>query len=501
MSYACLRDHFARVGQLEELLAIVEWDQAVNMPPAAGPSRAEAMAGLSRISHDLLSQPQVADWLEAADQDSDHLSQVERANLALMKRAHRRACALPGDLVETATKTCKTSEQAWRRYRAENDFASYAPFLEKVVAVQREVGQALGASLDLSPYDALMDEFEPGLYSADVDRVFAELRPILPQLIREVIEMQRGQSVISPQGPFAIEAQKKLGEAMMAATGLFMDRVRLDVSHHPFCGGVPADVRVTTRYKSDEFVSSLMGVLHESGHAKYEQGLPEEFRHQPVGKARGMVCHESQSLLQEMQVCRSAEFMRFLAPQVQAAFPAQAAQNPQALSAENLYRLVTRVRPGLIRVDADEVTYPAHILLRYDLERDLVSGKLTPRDLPEAWDAGMQAQLGLRTVGNDRDGCMQDIHWPLGAFGYFPLYTLGALVAAQLFGTARAELPNLSDELARGDFTGLNAFLAENVWRHGASKTVSELLEAATGEPLRAHYFLDHLRRRYLGQP
>jgi carboxypeptidase Taq len=272
----------------------------------------------------------------------------------------------------------------------------------------------------------------------------------------------------------------------------------LDTSHHPFCGGVPTDVRITTRYSTSDYSKAMMGVLHESGHAKYEQNLPRPWLGQPVGLARGMSIHESQSLLTEMQVCRGRAFLEFAAPFIAGAFPDTATQAPEAFTPENLFRRLARVKPGLIRVDADEATYPCHIMLRFELEQRLVDGSLRPEDVPEAWDAGMREVLGLSTRGNDRDGCMQDVHWPAGLIGYFPSYTLGALTAAQLFRAARRALPELTDQLRRGELGALDAWLREKVWSQGSFLSTADLIEHATGSVLTTAAFEQHLEYRYL---
>lgn len=496
MSYKNLADHFRRLSQYEELGAIVQWDQAVNMPPAAGPNRASALGALSRLQHDVIADPRVCEWLDRASQETD-LSNWERANLGEIARLHRRATAVPADLVEETTRTCQLSEQAWRRYRAENDFAGYAPLLKEVVVKSQQVAAALSEALELEPYDALMGAYEPGMRATDVDAAFAPLREFLPAFVEVAVEAQKSRPAVRPKGPFPIELQRKLAIRLMDATGLDMKRARLDESHHPFCGGVPRDVRITNRYQPGEFLSGLMGILHEAGHGKYEQGLPEEFSDQPVGKARGMVVHESQSLLQEMQVSRGRPFVTFLAGQIRESFPDQVAEAPDAFTVDNLYRLQVHVERSLIRVDADEVTYPGHVMVRYDLERDLIAGKLDVMDLPEAWDEKMKLYLGISTLGNDSDGCLQDVHWPSGAFGYFPLYTLGALVAAQLFSAAQTALGSLDDDLARGDLSRLNEWLGANVWTKGSSLPLTELLVSATGRPLDPEVFIRHLESRY----
>lgn len=497
MSYGSLFSHFRALGHLQEVGAIVEWDQAVNMPDGAAPSRAEAMATLAAECHRRLTAPELEEWLVRAAEQED-LGAWERANLTEMQRAVTRAHALPTELVEATTRAEKRSEQAWRRYRHENDFVAYAPYLEEVVALKRQAAQAIGTKLGCSPYDALLDQYEPGITTALIDAVFADLRAFLPAFTDSVIERQKAAAPIEPAGPFEVNAQRSLGLQLMVCAGFDATAGRLDTSHHPFCGGVPRDVRITTRYDEHDFVSALMGVLHETGHAKYEQGLPSVWEYQPVGLARGMVAHESQSLLLEMQVCRGRDFLEFATPMIAAAFPESVARIPAAFTVDNLSRLYTRVRRSFIRVDADEVTYPGHVLLRYDLERALIDGSLRVSELPAAWDEQMQRLLGLRTLGNDRDGCLQDVHWPAGLFGYFPMYTLGAVVAAQLFAAAERSDANLRQAIRRGDFSILDGWLRAAIWSRGSSTSLQQMLIDATGEPLNAVHFKEHLKRRYL---
>jgi carboxypeptidase Taq len=410
----------------------------------------------------------------------------------------RRASALPSALVEACSRAQLRCEQAWRVQRAANDWHGFAPLLREVLERKREAAAAWAEALGVSPYDALLDEYEPFYSSAQVDALFARLRAFLPDLIEAALERQRSRPSIVPEGPFAIAAQEQLGRRLIAAVGFDMAHGRLDVSHHPFCGGVPADVRVTTRYDERDFTSGLLGVLHETGHAKYEQGRPRELREQPVGEARGMSTHEGQSLLSEMQISRSHEFLRFATPHIVQAFPQAAGAQPAAFSVENLRRVFTRVERGKIRVGADECTYPCHILLRYDLERRLIDGKLAVADIPEAWDAGMRELLAISTGDDYRDGCMQDVHWAGGAFGYFPTYTLGALTAAQVFAALRRELPDVREDIARGSFEAINDFLRRTIWSAASLYTTDELLQRATGETLNPDYFEAHLRERYV---
>ena len=301
----------------------------------------------------------------------------------------------------------------------------------------RQAAAAKAEKLGCSPYEALMDQYEAGAREADIDRVFADYGAFLPEFLPRVLEHQaRRGKPIEPKGPFPQSVQKDLAKRLMQGLGFDFKHGRLDESHHPFCGGVPEDVRITTRYSEDHFVQALMGVIHETGHALYERNLPAEWRLQPVGQARGMTVHESQSLLMEMQAARSAQFCKHLSGLLRETFPG----NDAALSPENLQLIYSRVQPGFIRVDADEVTYPAHVILRYGIEKALFRGDLQLADVPGVWNAEFKKLLGL-DVPSDREGVLQDVHWYDGAFGYFPCYSLGAMTAAQLFEAACAAHP------------------------------------------------------------
>jgi carboxypeptidase Taq len=503
MSIQHLEQRFRRIAHLQHIHAIMQWDEAVMMPPAAGAERADALATLGVVLHEHLTAPELGAWLDAAEAEraAGKLGDAQAANLREMKRVLRRANALPASLVEALARAQLRCEQAWRVQRSANDWPAFQKNLAEVVQRKREAAAALGEALGVSRYDALLDEFEPFCSSAKIDALFAQLRAFLPALIDSVIERQRAQPFLTPRGPFPQQAQAQLGRSLMAAVGFDMQRGRLDVSHHPFCGGVASDVRVTTRYEEADFSSGLLGVLHETGHAKYEQGRPRELREQPVGEARGMSVHESQSLLQEMQISRSREFLTFAAPHIAQAFPDAAAAQPEAFSAANLFRMMTRVARSKIRVNADEVTYPCHILIRYDIERKLIDGGLEVKDIPDAWDQGMRELLQISSGDDHRDGCMQDVHWAAGAFGYFPTYTLGAMTAAQLFAAVQRALPDVREQIAKGQFDAINQFLAKNVWSQASLHTTDELLTQATGEPLNAKHFEAHLKRRYLQDP
>ena len=495
-AYEHLETTFRRVARLNDARNILHWDEAVTMPPGSGESRNQSLAELGLTIQELGSAPQIGDWLdEAATGETDPWRQ---ANLREMRRQYQDNVTVPAELNQRLALARGTCEQRWRDLRKQNDWATFRPYLDEVLKLTRETVGHLARARGLSMYDAALSQFSPGLSTAVVETLFTELKSFLPDLIREVVARQKSEVVEVPEGPFPADAQKALGKELMTALGFSFDIGRLDESHHPFCGGTARDVRITTRYDDSQFVSSLMGILHETGHALYEQNLPAQWLAQPVGGACGMAIHESQSLLHEMQVCRGRAFLNFAGPRVRAHLE-RFTKNPRSLETENLAKLVTRVKPGFIRVDADEVTYPMHVILRFELERALLEGSLDLVDLPAAWDERMRQYLGLSTAGRDADGCMQDVHWPAGLFGYFPAYTFGAVIAAQFFDAARAARPGLESAIEAGDFAPLGQWLGQRVWSQGSRYDTLGLIERAAG-PLTTAPFRAHLERRYLGK-
>ena len=492
-AYSKLENRYNRLGLLGEAGGILHWDSAAIMPAGAAKARGEQIAELKAISHNLIIAPDTSDLIDAASQQSD-LNPWQQSNLNLIRHHWTRATAIPEDLVVALSKACSECETVWRDARAENDFKKILPYMETVLELVKQSGTAVAEKLNLSLYDALLDEFEPGARSAEIDPVFDDLNDWFPNFLDDVLAAQDARPAIQmPEGPFAIDVQRELGIKFMDALGFDFNYGRLDISLHPFCGGTPDDVRITTRYDEDDFTSALMGVLHETGHAMYERGLPIDYRRQPVGNALGMSMHESQSLLVEMQVCRSPEFLEYAAPLAKTAFNGTGS----AWDADNLYRLYTKVERGFIRVDADEVTYPAHVILRYQLEKALINDEMKLADLPQAWNKKMQGMLGI-TPPTDTLGCMQDIHWYDGAWGYFPTYTLGAMTAAQIFQAASQANPAINAGIPKGDFKPLMAWLRSNIHSSGSLMPASELLTKTTGRTLDPSVFKDHLKRRYL---
>ena len=492
MTYQALHDHCKRIGDIDHAIAMLSWDEAVMMPNGGGSVRADALATLKDTVRDLLTSPQMGDLVAAAE--AEPLGAWQQANVEQVRRARQKAQAVPADLAIALSKAASLCEQTWRGARAANDWPAVADKLAAVVDLTRQRAAALGEELHCSPYDALLDDYEPHLTQSRIDPIFAELRTALPPLIDQAIDRQP--NVSSPSGPFPNERQAAMGRTLMQALGFDFHSGRLDVSHHPFCGGEPDDTRITTRYDEDDFLKSMFAVLHETGHALYQQGLPAAWRGQPVGVAGGMALHESQSLTMEMQVCRGAAFLDFATPVIQRQLLGSET-SAEEWQAANLLKLATRVERGLIRVDADELTYPLHVILRYELETALIDGRLAVADLPAAWDERMTKYLNLNTKGDYANGVMQDTHWFGGLIGYFPCYTLGAVIAAQLFACARRELPGLDDFIQQGDFSGLLGWLRENI--HGRARLLSsfDLVAQVTGAELDTTAFLAHLRTRY----
>jgi len=418
------------------------------------------------------------------------------ANLREMRRQRDHAIATPPSLISRLAKATARAEVFWVEAKKANDFKLLAPHLEEVVHLVRDKAALLGQARGLAPYDALVDGFTPGVSAADIDTIFKALSRRLPSLISQAIEVQAAHAPTPFTGKFSVSRQRSLAVDVLKALGFPFDRGRLDESEHPFTEGVPGDIRVTTRFDLNDPFSGLLGAVHETGHAMYDLGLPLKWRDQPVGRDRGLALEESQSLLFEMNLCRSRSFVKYLRPLLEKYLQVSGPEWQEA----NLYRQLIRVRRSCIRMDADELTYPVHIMLRYELEKKILEGSLPVADLPEAWNANLEQRLNIRPA-NDVEGCLQDIHWAVGHFGYFPSYALGAVIAGQLNEAMRAAHPSLDEEIAAGQFSGVMDWLRDNVHGIGARLPVQELIKQATGKPLTAAAYLRYLEAKYLEIP
>ena len=490
-AYDTLAATWKRLHHFGHLQAIASWDRSALMPASGNDARANAMAEMDGLLHGIRTDPQLAANIEKSE--GEKLDDFQRANLREIRRDWRNANALPASLVQAQSLAISRCEHAWRTQRPANDWQGFLSNFREVLKFSREQAKYLADRSGLSPHDALMDVYEPGMTGEIVDRLFGDLQQWLPDLVRRVREKQSRETVQVPVGPFSRDGQYAIGLEAMKLLGFDFSAGRLDESAHPFCGGVPEDTRLTTRYREDSFVGSLWGTMHETGHGRYEQNLPREWLGQPVGWARSAGIHESQSLSFEMQIGLSRSFVGLLASRLAAQFGSQPAFEP-----ENLHRWLTRVQPSFIRVDADELTYPLHVILRYRIERDLIEGRIEADDIPALWDEAMVKLLDTDSRGNFTNGCMQDVHWGSGLFGYFPSYTLGAMYAAQWFATIRSRTPDLDVRMATGDLAPVFDWLRENIWQQGSRWSTTELVTRATGGPLDAGHYQRHLEARYL---
>ncbi len=494
--YEQLEQEFRRLHAFRGALSLLRWDAAVMMPRGSADVRGEQLAALETEHHALLTTPKVARLLERAEAGASQLEDWPLANLHEMRRQRDHAIATPPSLIARLAKATSRAEVFWVEAKKANDFKILAPHLEEVVHLVRDKAALLGQARGLAPYDALVDGFTPGISTADIDTIFKALSRKLPSLINAAIEVQAANPPIPLSGKFSVSRQRSLSTDVLKALGFPFERGRLDESEHPFTEGVPGDIRVTTRFDLSDPFSGLLGAIHETGHAMYDLGLPMKWRDQPVGRDRGLALEESQSLLFEMNLCRSRSFVKYLRPLLEKYLQVTGPEWDEV----NLYRHLIRVRRSLIRMDADELTYPVHIMLRYELEKKILEGSLPVADLPEAWNANLEQRLNIRP-GSDVEGCLQDIHWAVGHFGYFPSYALGAVIAGQLNEAMRAAMPALDEEVAAGHFNGVMDWLRDNVHGVGARLPIQELIKQATGKPLTAAAYLRYLEAKYLEAP
>jgi carboxypeptidase Taq len=492
-SYAKLTEKFDKMANLYNATAILNWDQSVMMPEHANEGRANQLATIYSICHNLITEKETEELLTDTEQNEKNtLNQWEKANLRVMRSYWVHANAVPDKLNTEFTVETSKCEMIWRKAKPENDFKSFAESLKKVLKLSREIATLKADYLNLSKYNALLDGYDTGRRFENFEPIFEDLKKFLPNFIANVVDKQKSRKKpIKPEGIFAIDKQKKLAEIIMQKIGFDFKSGRLDVSAHPFCGGNNDDVRITTRYDEKDFTKSLMSVMHETGHAMYNFGLPKEYKTQPVGNDLGMTIHESQSLLVEMQVCRTMPFIKFLTPIAKEIFG-----DIQGINEENLLGIYTEVKPDFIRVDADEVTYPLHVIIRYEIEKALIEGEMQVDDLPQVWNTKYKDYLGL-DVPNNTLGCMQDIHWSGGSFGYFPTYTLGAMTAAQFYKKAKLTIPELENQISTGNFSNLMNWLHENIHNKGQLYLPDELIENVTGKQLNFNDFKDYLVGKY----
>ncbi len=493
--YARAAAKFALSCKLASIEALIDWDAQTNMPKGGSWARGEQRGALAEITTDLTGSAEIGVLLDEAQGYADALDDSDRANLAEMRRLSVHRAAVPKELVVERARVSQALQATWLEAKANGDFALFAPGFKKLMAIHKEVAAAKGAALGLSPYDAMMDEMDPGLTCATIDPIFDDLAAELPGVLAEVRARQaKWPPVAEFTGDFSREKQKALSERLAAIVGHSPENSRIDEAPHPFSmPHSPGDVRFTTRYSEDKFRYSVTATLHEAGHSMYELNLPRKLAFSPVGFARGASAHESQSLMLEMMAGRSKEFLRFLSPLLQEYLGGDAAGWRPA----NVLNFFRRVDDDFIRVNADEITYPLHVILRYRLERALLAGDLSVDDVPGAWNE-MFGKLFGRVPPNHSKGCLQDIHWAAALFGYFPNYALGEALAAQLFEKACAENADILPALERGDFKPYFAWVRPRIHEQASLKSFDDIVIAATGAKLSGAALKRHVRRRYL---
>jgi carboxypeptidase Taq len=496
-AFARVTHRFATAGKLAAAQSILGWDAQTHMPSGGAWARGEVTAAITEVSVDLLGSTAASDELDEAEAMAGALADDERADLFEMRRRHTHAAAAPKELQAEHSRLAQALQATWRTAKPENDFARWAPGFGEMLRNTREIAQAKAEALGTSPYSALIDAYDPGVSEAAIDPIFAELAAFLPGVIADVRERQAAWPAPIPFGPASVERQAALSRRLALAIGHDPNHFRIDVAPHPFSAPhSPGDVRFTTRYDEANVRFAIFATLHEAGHSMYEFNLPRGFAFRPAGEARGMTVHESQSLSLEKYAGRSREFLSFLAGLMAEAFGGDGAR----WSPLNVLNTIRRLDDGFIRVEADELSYPLHVILRYRLEQALMSGDLQVQDIPGAWNELFAKLLG-RTPPDHAHGCLQDIHWSAGLLGYFPNYAMGSMLAAQLFERATAERPDILPSLARGDFSPYFAWVRPRVHERASFVDFATLVNDATGRPLGVEAFKRHTRRRYLEEP
>ena len=480
------------IKSLNDVSGMLSWDRDTMMPPGAAEGRTAQQEAVAVATHTASTALRLGEILAAAAAQPD-LDDWQRRNVELSQRDYNLMTALPDDLVARHTRAVGRSHASWLAARDANDWAVWLPDFEEIVAVTREMAGLRGAKAGITPYDACLDVFEQGNRLADIQPLFAELESFLRDVLPEIQARQTAQVALPADQTFPVAQQEALCKQVMRALGYDENHGRLDTTVHPFCGGATGDVRICTRYDEGDFTPALFGLIHETGHALYDQKIPAaqpQWFLQPVGSSLGMMIHESQSLLMEMQVGCSTGFLNWVAPLATRAYGTEI--TPAYLASQ-----LQHVQPSLIRTAADEVTYPLHIILRTKLESQLVNGGLEARHVRDAWNTAMEETLGV-TVPDDKRGCLQDVHWPEGMMGYFPCYTQGAITAAAFFAKARQDVPEIETGIAAGDFRPLTDWLYANIHSQGSRYTAPDLIRRVTGAPLNLEPFKRHIRARYL---
>lgn len=478
-------DHVAKIINIKKVTGLLSWDQQVVMPPDGTPARSKQQSTLSSLRHDLLTDEGLVSYLDSYDEES--LDPDQRAVVREIRREHERAERVSTELVEEISETTSEALPVWERAKEASEFADFAPLLERLVELKREYANQIDPARE--PYEVLFEEYEPYIDLETAERILERLRDELVPLVDEISES--GAELPRPfQGQYEKGVQEALSREILDKLGYDWDRGRLDTSSHPFTLGTQFDCRITTRFDEDDPLSAVGSTIHEFGHATYNLGLPKSEYGTPLGESRDLVVHESQSRLWENHVGRSLPFWQLIWPDMQEHLGLDG--DPRAG-----YEAANRIYPdNLIRVEADELTYHMHIILRFEIERDLIRGDLEVTEIPGVWNDKMEQYLGVRP-DTDAVGCLQDIHWSHGNFGYFPTYSLGSVLSAQLYASAEDEIDDLDTKIRHGNFDPLRDWLTESVYCHGQRYTTPDLIREATGEEFTADYFIDYATNKF----
>ena len=488
-----LREKLQEIYHLGSALQVLHWDMEVFMPPNGASNRAMTIANLSGILHEKFISEDFAALLKKAKAklDAGKLDDEESAIVRELWREYERQKKLPVAFVKEMAEICSSGHNVWIKAREKSDFEIFLPYLKKIVALKRREAELVG--FKKSPYDALLDTYEPYATSEDISMIFEDLKKFLVPFLKKI---KNSKIKIKPdilKGNFPVAQQKKFNEEVAKKLGFDFEAGRLDTSVHPFSSGFhPSDVRITTRYRKNDLFDSFFGVIHETGHALYEQGLSAKHFGTPLGESISHGIHESQSRMWENNVARSKNFWKYFFPKLQKQFPKSFAK----ISFNDFYRAINFVEPSLIRVEADEVTYNLHIIMRFEIEKELIEGSIEVEDLPKIWNAKMKEYLGVK-VPDDAQGVLQDTHWSGGGIGYFPSYTLGNLYAAQFYNIVKKDILGLEKEIASGEFGHLREWLRKKIHIHGKMYSADGLVREVTGEPLTSQYFIDYLKEKY----
>lgn len=493
-TYQLLVDRLEEKSRLEGIMGIMDWDQEVIMPTGASESRAMQLFALAGVIHEKATSPVIGEYIEKlAKSDGSQFDEFERGNIREAKRDYDMETRVPKALVQDIAELGSRGHEIWVKAREKNRFKDFAPVLKRFIKLKKQWANFIDP--DKAPYDVNIDQSERGATMALLDPIFAKLKTDLIPLIKAIKESRYQPNDSFLKGEFSIESQKKLGKRISRDMGFSFEHGRMDVSVHPFCGGGhPTDVRITTRYRSDNFIESLYGIIHESGHGLYEQGRMEKGRDLPISQALTMGIHESQSLFWERMIAQSRSFCSHYLGAFAKVFP----ENLKGVSVQAFYEAVNISHPSLIRVEADEVTYPMHVILRYEIEKSLFDGSVTVDELPALWNDKMNEYLGIRPP-TDALGVLQDVHWSGGSFGYFPSYTLGAIYACQFFNAMKKQIPDVEQQIEQGNFANIKTWLNKNIHSRGRLYGTDELARRVTGEPLDPRQFVAYLKEKYRG--